>query len=128
MEIVVILLLIILNGIFAMAEIAIVSARKSKLQHMANQGNAKAKRALKLANDPNQFLSTIQIGITFVGIFAGAFGGGKIAGHLSESISPVPIIGTYSDTFALLLVVSCITSDTSQKPVRRLILPVSDLR
>jgi CBS domain containing-hemolysin-like protein len=73
-EISVILLLLVANGVFAMAEIAVVSARKPRLRRLAEQGNEKARLALDLAESPNRFLSTVQIGITLVGIFAGAFG------------------------------------------------------
>ena len=79
-EIVIILVLILLNGIFAMAEFAIVSAKKIRLQQRAEGGDKRAAAALELANEPTNFLSTIQIGITLVGILAGAFGGATIAG------------------------------------------------
>ena len=83
MELIIVLLLIICNGLFAMAEIAIVSIRKSKLQKEAAEGNTKAQAALELAKNPARFLSTVQIGITFIGIFAGAFGGETIAHQLA---------------------------------------------
>jgi putative hemolysin len=76
-EISAIFLLLIANGVFAMSEIAIVTARKSRLQELANNGTAKARAALDLANNPNRFLSTVQVGITLVGILAGAFGGAQ---------------------------------------------------
>lgn len=103
------MLLIILNGIFAMAEIAIVSARKSKLQQLAHEGNQGAKIALELSNNPNRFLSTVQIGITLIGIFAGAFGGATIAATLSDKLRFIPFIGGYSDALALGIVVVSIT-------------------
>lgn len=109
MEILIILLLIILNGVFAMAEIAIISARKSSLQQQANDGNKNAQSALELTESPNRFLSTIQIGITFIGIFAGAFGGGTIAESLAGYLKTIPILAPYSDVFSLILVVSVIT-------------------
>jgi putative hemolysin len=108
-ELLIIIFLIILNGLFAMAEIAIVSSRKSKLQQKAEQGDIRAKKALELANNPNRFLSTIQIGITFVGIFAGAFGSETLANSLAQSIRHVPFIGPYSEGIALFLVVLLIT-------------------
>ncbi len=92
-----------------MAEIAIVSARKSKLQQMANEGDAQAKKALELANNPNRFLSTVQIGITFVGIFAGAFGSETLAQPLALMIGQIPLVGPYSEGIALFIVVSVIT-------------------
>ena len=77
-----ILALIIANGVFAMAEIAIVSVRKVRLQQRAEDGDRRAQLVLDLAENPNRFLSTTQIGITLIGIFAGAFGGATIAGAL----------------------------------------------
>lgn len=109
MELIIILLLIIFNGILAMTEIAIVSARKSKLKQMADKGDNDAKKALELSDNPNRFLSTVQIGITFIGIFAGAFGGKTIARSLSQFLSQIPVVGIYSETIALLIVVSLIT-------------------
>ncbi|MDD5204177.1 MAG: CNNM domain-containing protein, partial [Desulfobacterales bacterium] len=78
-EILIIFLLLVINGIFAMSEMAIVAARKVRLQKEMARGNHKAKTALDLASKPNQFLSTIQIGITAIGILAGAFGGATIS-------------------------------------------------
>jgi len=69
-EIVIILILIVINGIFAMAEFAIVSVKKTRLQQRADQGDKRAAAALEIVNEPTQFLSTVQIGITLVGIFA----------------------------------------------------------
>ncbi len=109
MEIVIVLLLIVLNGIFSMAEIAIVSSRKSRLQQQANEGNKNAQAALDLAHSPNRFLSTVQIGITFVGIFAGAFGAETIAENLAVWLGNYPNIARYSEAIALGLVVTVIT-------------------
>ena len=109
LEMALIMLLIIDNGVFAMSEIAIVAARKSRLQDWAGKGDAKAKRALELANQPNQFLSTVQIGITLVGILAGAFGGRSLADEIARYLSTVPVIQAYSDAIALGVVVICIT-------------------
>lgn len=109
MEIIIVLSLIVLNGVLAMAEIAIVSARKSKLQHDANDGDINAQAALDLSNSPNRFLSTVQIGITFIGIFAGAFGGETIANNLSQILKGIPLIAPYSNGISLFLVVSLIT-------------------
>jgi len=78
-QILIILLLLIANGLFAMAEIAVVSARKARLQQLANEGSAKAAAAMKIANAPDTFLSTIQIGITLIGIMAGAYGVAHVA-------------------------------------------------
>jgi putative hemolysin len=108
-EISAIFLLLIANGIFAMSEIAIVTARKSRLQELANNGLAKARAALDLATNPNRFLSTVQVGITLVGILAGAFGGGALREWLATQLHSVPIIAPYSRSLALGLVVITIT-------------------
>ncbi len=113
MEIIVVLILIVLNGLFAMTEMAIVSSRKSKLQEMANKGSENAKIALELATSPNKLLSTSQIGITFIGIFAGAFGGEQLADKLSPLLVKIPklgiLIADYSHGVSLFIVVTTIT-------------------
>jgi putative hemolysin len=109
MEFLFILFLILLNGIFAMSEIAVLSSRKSKLQKLANDGDKKAKIALEISKSPGRFISTIQIGITLVGIFAGAFGEATIAQKLAGQIKSIPLIGQNSELIALGLVVSVIT-------------------
>ncbi|MDZ8053205.1 MAG: hemolysin family protein [Aulosira sp. ZfuVER01] len=108
-EILIILVLIIANGVFAMSEMAIVSARKVRLQQMANQGDLKARAALKLAESPNQFFSTIQIGITLIGILTGAFGGATIAEKLAVYLKLVPFLAAYSQPLSFGLVVLVIT-------------------
>lgn len=92
-----------------MAEIAIVSARRSKLSQLASDGDKNAKAALDLAKTPNRFLSTVQVGITLMGILAGAFGGATIAANLSAYLSHIPLLDPYSDGIALTLVVLIIT-------------------
>lgn len=92
-----------------MAEIAIVSVRKSRLKHLANEGSKNAQAALELANNPNRFLSTVQVGITLIGILAGAFAGETIIDPLSEQISRTPLLAPYSDAIALGVVVAVIT-------------------
>jgi putative hemolysin len=109
LEALVIFLLIILNGIFAMSEIAVVSARKARLQQWAEAGNTKARDALDLANAPNQFLSTIQIGITLIGILAGAFGGATIAEELALWLDDIPLLAPYNHALSLAIVVTIIT-------------------
>jgi putative hemolysin len=108
-EMLVIFLLLLLNGIFAMSEIAVVSARKTRLQQWAREGNSKAQAALELANAPNQFLSTIQVGITLVGIFAGAYGGATLSEALASALEKVPLLAPYSRAVSLALVVIGIT-------------------
>lgn len=108
-EILIVLLLIILNGIFAMSEIAIITARKSRLKQLAHDGNKNAQAALELSQSPNRFLSTTQIGMTFIGIFAGAFGEKTITANVAEYFKTVPLISPYSETLALALVVAVLT-------------------
>jgi len=105
----IILLLILLNGVFALAEIALVSARRARLKQMVQDGSRSAQVALDLSDDPNQFLSTVQIGITLIGVFAGAFGGANIAGLLAEPMRDWPLIGPYAGAVSLMLVVGIIT-------------------
>ncbi len=108
-EILIVLLLILVNGIFAMAEIAVVSARKTRLQQQAQEGDKKAQAALELASAPNQFLATIQIGITLVGIVAGAFGGATIAEELAGALQKVPFLAPYGEAIGVAVVVLAIT-------------------
>ena len=108
-EIIFVLLLLVANGVFAMSEIALVSARKSRLRHRADNGDAQALAALELANSPDRFLPTVQIGITLVGIFAGAFGGATIAEQLAERIAVVPTLAPYAEGIGLGVVVIAIT-------------------
>lgn len=108
-EIVLVLLLILANGVFAMAEIAIVSSRTARLRALSEAGDPRAGAALALARDPNRFLATVQIGITLVGVFAGAYGGATLAQPLAERLAGVPLIGRWSGGIALTLVVVAIT-------------------
>jgi putative hemolysin len=109
-SIVVVLLLVVLNGLFAMTELAVVTSRKSKLQSRAERGDKGARAALKLSEEPTQFLSAIQVGITLIGILAGAFGQAAIAGDLNRILeAALPVPGSYTQVFSTLLVVVCIT-------------------
>ena len=87
MDVVLLLLLIVVNGILAMSEIAVVSSRKSRLQKLADDGSLGARSALELSNEPSGFLSTIQVGITTVGILSGAIGETALADPLTEWLS-----------------------------------------
>ena len=109
MEIIIIILLIIVNGVFAMSETAFVSARRVRLQQRANEGDAKARAALELVNSPNRLLSTVQLGITLIGILAGAFGGATVAEVVAVYIRAIPWLAPYSNAIALTAVVVCIT-------------------
>jgi putative hemolysin len=104
-----ILLLILANGLFSGAEIAVVSARKVRLEQRAERGDRRARAALKLANAPNDFLSTVQIGITLIGILSGAVGGATVARRLEPLLAGLPGIGGYAKGLSMALVVGVIT-------------------
>ena len=108
MEIIILLLLFALNGVFSMSEMAVVASRKARLQQLANAGNHRAAKALALARNPTRFLSTIQVGITFVGIFSGAFGQAALANGLGQALAAYPALAGYSDALALAIVVVAI--------------------
>lgn len=104
-----ILLLLVANGVFAMAEIAVVSARRSRLDHLARTGDRRARAALALAENPNNFLATVQIGITLVGILAGVFGGATLAEELADYLNTIPGVAPRGEEIALPAVVLVIT-------------------
>lgn len=108
-EILIVVLLIFANGLFAMSEIAIVSARKARLQQLAEEGDLHAQTALELANSPTLFLATVQIGITLIGVFTGAFSGTTLADPLASLLSRVPVLGPYSHSLSLGIVVLSVT-------------------
>jgi len=108
--IVVVVLLVVLNGVFAMTEMAVVSSRKSKLQSRAERGDRGARAALKLSEDPTHFLSAVQVGITLIGILAGAYGQAAIAGELTRIIEThFPATTQWAEFASTALVVVCIT-------------------
>ena len=109
LEIIFILLLLLANGLFAMAEIAVVASRKARLKSMADEGGRGARLALALANAPGKFLSTVQVGITFVGVLASALGGANIADRLAEVFRQIPALHDYAHLLALVLIVGIIT-------------------
>lgn len=108
-EILIIIGLILLNGLFSMAEIALVSARKARLESQAAKGDSKAKEALELANHPDTFLSTVQIGITLIGILTGIFSGQKLTNDLALWLQKYPSIAEYSEGLATAIVVVILT-------------------
>lgn len=108
-DVLIIALLILANGVFAMSEMAVVTARKSRLQDWASKGNTRAKTALELANTPSRFLLAMQIGITSVVILAGALGGRTLADQVAVYIAFLPVFEPYSRAIALVLVVLGIT-------------------
>ena len=109
MEILIILFLIILNGVFSMSEIALISARKNRLENAAKKGNSSAQAALDLANAPNKFLSTVQIGITLIGILTGIFSGDKITTDVKLFVEGFATLKPYAETIAVGIVVVVLT-------------------
>ena len=109
MDFLIIIILIILNGVFAMSEIAIISARKSSLMKESKEGNKNAKTALSLANQPEKFLSTIQIGITLIGILTGIYSGDTIAKELSNILIKINIPIIYASSISKIIVVALVT-------------------
>ncbi|MBV9791927.1 MAG: HlyC/CorC family transporter [Chloroflexi bacterium] len=107
LDFVLIVVLMLANGFFAASEIAVVSARRGRLQQRAEEGNKGAQTALNLANEPNRFLATVQVGITLIGTFAAAFGGDALAEPLGAALEPS--VGRYAHSVALVLVVLLIT-------------------
>ncbi|MPZ15409.1 MAG: DUF21 domain-containing protein [Chloroflexi bacterium] len=108
-ELLLILAILTLNGLLAMSELAVISARKLRLQQRAQTGDAGATAALKLADEPSRFLSTVQIGITGVGILAGAFGGATLTEELDALLGAIPIFAPYREPLSFGLVVLGIT-------------------
>jgi putative hemolysin len=109
MEFFIILLLTLINGIFSMSEIALVSSRKFKLENSAKKGNKGAAKALELANSPSKFLSTVQIGITLIGILLGIYSGENITNDVQATIEKVEFLRPYSGTLSVAAVLVCIT-------------------
>lgn len=109
MEFIIILLLVLLNGIFAMSEMSLISVRKFKLENYKKQGKTGAKEALNLSENPTKFLSTVQIGITLIGVLLGVYGGKNLTDDLAGLIQMIPILKPYSDSIAVTLVVLLIT-------------------
>jgi len=108
-EIAIIAFLIVLNGLFSMAEISIVSAKKSRLEELLRKGNRTAKEVLSLGEHPNKFLSTVQIGITSIGILTGIFGGATISQSIKNVFIDLGVSGIYADKLAIVIVVVIIT-------------------
>src|SRR5215211_3230390 len=100
MDIVILLGLILLNGLFVMSEIALVSARKSRLEMMAEKGDKKAGSALKLANNPELFLSAAQIGITLIAILTGVYSGERFSGYLQPYVEQIDSLSKYADAIS----------------------------
>src|SRR5215216_5789614 len=109
MEILILILLILVNGVFSMSEIALVSSRKSRLEAEAKQGNVRAKAALELAESPNRFLSTVQVGITLIGILTGIYSGESLTAPIQTFLEGFEFLRPYAHTVSVGLVVVIIT-------------------
>lgn len=109
MEILIILLLILINGFFSMAEIALVSARKTRLETAAKKGSQTAKVALKLISQPNKLLSTVQIGITLIGLLTGIYSGENITNDVEAMVSNIQALQPYADSIAVVIVLVIVT-------------------
>jgi putative hemolysin len=109
MGIIIILFLILLNGVFSMSEIALISARKNRLETAAKKGNLNAKAALELANSPNKFLSTVQIGITLIGILTGIYSGEQITTDVQIFVAQFEVLKPYANSLAVGIVVVVLT-------------------
>jgi putative hemolysin len=108
-EILILVLLIVTNGVFSMSEMAVISARKARLRQKVEEGNKGAVIAMSLAEKPTRFLSTVQIGITLIGIMSGAFGGATIAEELARYFSRYPWLAPYSEAIGVAVVVIVVT-------------------
>jgi putative hemolysin len=108
-DILIVFVLILINGLFAMSEIAIVSSRRARLVQMADGGNAGAQHALQLAAEPTRFLSSVQVGITSIGILNGAIGEAAVASRLADSFAQVPMLAPYANALALGTMVVVLT-------------------
>ena len=109
LELLIVFFLTVTNGLLAMSELAVVSSRKSHLEHLANQGSRGARAALRLIDDPSRFLSTVQIGITLVGIIAGAFSGATLGQRLGAWLDAFPLISPYGSYIGIGITVVGIT-------------------
>lgn len=109
MGIAIIAILIVANGIFALSEMAIVSARKARLEKRAEAGDSGSQLALELADEPAPLLSTIQVGITLIGILTGTFGGAKLSKILAEELNNLPVFAAHSELISIVIVVTAIT-------------------
>ena len=108
-DLLLLVVLILLNGVFALSEMAIATSRKSRLQGWADDGNRRAAAALKLAEHPNRFLATVQIGMTLIGIVTGFYGGATLATPVARQLARLPAVAPYSQPIAVVLVVGVVT-------------------
>src|SRR3712207_6078590 len=109
LDIVLLFILFLLNGVFAMSELAIASSRKTRLQQWADEGNVQAAAALRLADHPNRFLATVQVGITLIGIVTGFYGGSTLAAPVADQLGRIPTLAPYRQSIAVVRVVGIVT-------------------
>ena len=117
MELLILVVLIVLNGVFTMSEIALVSARKARLETMAEKGDKKAASALDLSNSPELFLSAAQIGITLIAILTGVYSGERFGAVLQPHIEKIAALEPYAKTISTTLVVIITFSSSSTEPL-----------
>ena len=108
-ELLVILVLILLNGVFAASEMALVTAKSSRLEQLADDGNRTAGRVLRLKRDPNRFLAVVQLGITFIGFLAAAFAGVSLSAGLERALAVIDLLRPYAGAIALVVVTGLLT-------------------
>lgn len=109
MDIFILCFLILLNGLFSMSEIALVSARKARLEHLAEKGDKKAKLALELSNHPELFLSAVQIGITLISIITGVYSGERFSKNLQPVFENIAVLKPYAETISTTLIIILVT-------------------
>src|SRR5512132_1434854 len=109
MEILILLCLIFLNGLFVMSEIALVSVRKARLENMADKGDERARKALELSNNPEIFLSAAQIGITLIAILTGVYSGERFSVYLIPFFQKFEFLRDYAENISIAIVVIIVT-------------------
>jgi putative hemolysin len=109
LEVVILLLLTVLNGLFSLSELALISSKRTRLEHKAQHGSHNAKIALKLLEKPNDFLSAVQVGITLIGVISGAYGGAALSAKLAPTFAALPYLSPYASQVAFVIVVAIIT-------------------
>lgn len=109
MEILIIFFLTLLNGFFALSEISLVSVKRSRIEHLADQGNSRAQTILELLDKPENFLSSVQVGITLIGIISGAYGGATLTDDMNSLLSQFSFLGNSSHVVSLIVVIGSIT-------------------
>src|SRR5688572_21772570 len=108
MEVIILILLTIINGFFALSEIALVSVKKNRIKNKAAKGNKRAATVLKLLENPENFLSSVQVGITLIGIISGAYGGATLVDDVRPFFEGVTWLAPYADTLSIVLIIGSI--------------------